>query len=126
MTASAAEVPRTQSRPHTLLHGQLLLLCTAPPLARSRPQVASVFSTHGDLPSKARLTWSLLYVIFPAVAGGVGLSILRVRHMRRPLPALREAFAGADTLQDLKAVFRFRDTVQVSGVHAARGAAMQP
>lgn len=84
-----------------------------------------MFTTQGNIPAKARLTWSLLYVIFPAIAGGVGLSVLRLHYLRRPLAALREAFAGGSALQDLKTVFRFKDTAQVTCTHATWGAGLR-
>lgn len=78
-----------------------------------------MYTAHEDVATKAKLTWCLLYVIFPAVAAGVAVSLLRVRYMRRPLAALREAFADVDTVQEFKAVFCFKDTAQARCVRLA-------
>jgi hypothetical protein len=75
--------------------------------------VASVFWAHNDHARKVLLTRQVvLFGIWPAVAAGIGISVLRVRFMRRPLARLREAFADAASVTDYKSVYRFRDQTQ--------------
>ncbi|KAI8474715.1 MAG: hypothetical protein J3K34DRAFT_518018 [Monoraphidium minutum] len=67
--------------------------------------------THPETPKL--ITECVLYVIFPTIAVGVGISMARVWWLRRPLEHLAEAFKGAERLQDFKTVYRFRDYEQV-------------
>ena len=72
----------------------------------------------GDSPDlRARLTLSVLYAIFPAVAAGFATSWWRVKYMRRPLEGLRAAFQDIDNIKDFRAVFRFKDAAQVTRLH---------
>ncbi|GBF92718.1 hypothetical protein Rsub_05087, partial [Raphidocelis subcapitata] len=74
--------------------------------------VISVFKATDDA-MRAKLTIYVLYGIFPCVAYGIAVSMLRMWWMKRPLKKLREVFDNSADLTELKGVYRFKDPAQV-------------
>lgn len=77
-------------------------------------QMLMWFTKAPSHPPACLRTQCVLYTLFPAIALGAGLSVARSRYMRRPLATLREAHQDPAVYKDLKAVYRFKDTAQVT------------